>query len=78
MDLILAEDPLKEGRATHSVFLPGKPHGQRRLVGYGPCGHKDLDTTETTEHAHTYQLSMLDLQTGFSTVLISQLWIYMY
>ena len=23
--------------ATTPVFLPGKPHGQRRLVGYSPC-----------------------------------------
>ena len=22
------------------VFLPGKSHGQRRLEGYSPCGHK--------------------------------------
>ena len=22
------------------------PHGQRSLVGYGPWGHKELDTTE--------------------------------
>ena len=22
------------------VFLPGKSHGQRSLVGYSPCGHK--------------------------------------
>ena len=22
------------------------PHGQRSLVGYSPCGHKELDTTE--------------------------------
>ena len=32
--------------ATHSVFLPGKPHGQRSLAGYNPRGHKELDTTE--------------------------------
>ena len=25
------------------VFLPGKSHGQRSLVGYRPWGHKDLD-----------------------------------
>ena len=24
------------------------PHGQRRLAGYSPWGHKELDTTETT------------------------------
>ena len=28
------------------VFLPGKSHGQRNVVGYGPWGHKELDTTE--------------------------------
>ena len=26
------EDPLEEEMATHSVFLPGKSHGQRSLV----------------------------------------------
>ena len=38
-------DPLEEEMATHSVFLPEESHGQRRLVGYGPWGHKELDTT---------------------------------
>ena len=28
------------------VLLPGKSHGQRSLVGYGPWGCKELDTTE--------------------------------
>ena len=28
------------------VFLPGKSHGQRSLVGYSPQGRKELDTTE--------------------------------
>ena len=26
--------------------MPGKSHGQRRLVGYSPWGYKELDTTE--------------------------------
>ncbi|KAB0386208.1 hypothetical protein FD755_001164 [Muntiacus reevesi] len=30
------------------VFLPGKSHGQRSLVGYSPWGHKESDTTEHT------------------------------
>ena len=34
------------------IFLPGKLHGQRNLVGYHPWGHKELDTTEHT-HTHT-------------------------
>ena len=27
------------------------PHRQRSLVGYSPWAHKELDTTEATEHA---------------------------
>ena len=50
------EDPLEEGMATHSVFLPGGSNGQRRLVGYI---HRvaELDTTEVaqcTPHTHTH------------------------
>ena len=29
-----------------SVFLPGKFHGQRSLLGYSPLGPKELDKTE--------------------------------
>ena len=32
------------------VLLPGESHGQRNLVGYGPWGHKELDTTERLTH----------------------------
>ena len=28
------------------AFSPGKSHGQRSLVGYSPCGHKESETTE--------------------------------
>ena len=28
------------------VFLPGKLHGQRSLVGYSSWGHKELDVIE--------------------------------
>ena len=28
------------------IFLPGKSHGQRSLVGYNPWGHKESDATE--------------------------------
>ena len=28
------------------VFLPGKFHGQRSLVGCNPWGHEELDMTE--------------------------------
>ena len=32
------------------VFLPGKSHGQRSLVGYSPWGHKESDTTVIKQH----------------------------
>ena len=35
------------------VFLPGKSHAQRSLVGYSSCRRKELDTTERlSTHAH--------------------------
>ena len=40
------EDPLEEGMSTHSLILPGEFHAQRRLAGYSPWGHKELDMTE--------------------------------
>ena len=39
------EDPLEKGMATHSSIL-GEFHGQRRLAGFSPWGHKESDTTE--------------------------------
>ena len=27
-------------------ILPGESHGQRSLVGYSPCSHKESDVTE--------------------------------
>ena len=35
------------------VFLPRESLGQRSLVGYSPRGHKESDTTEAAEHAHS-------------------------
>ena len=36
-----------------AVFLPGKSHGQRSLVGYSPWGLKELGRTEATyTHIH--------------------------
>ena len=33
------------------VFLPGKSHGQRNLVGYSPWGYKELDKTGQLKHS---------------------------
>ena len=36
------------------VFLLGKSHGHRSLVGYSPWGHKELDMTDPlTAHPHS-------------------------
>ena len=43
------------------VFLPGKFHGQRSLVGYSPGGWKKLDTTEVTWHMHTHIDTYVDM-----------------
>ena len=40
------EDPLEKEMAATPVFLPGKSHGQRSLMGYSLWGSKELDTTE--------------------------------
>ena len=38
------------------VFVPGKSHGQRSLVGYSTWGHKELHTTERlSTHTHTHK-----------------------
>ena len=36
---------------THSSILDWKFHGQRRLVGYSPWGHKESDMNK---HAHMH------------------------
>ena len=35
------------------VSLPGESHGQRRLVGDSPWGHKESDMTEQLTHTRT-------------------------
>ena len=38
------------------VFLPGTSHGQKRLAGYSPWGHRESDMTEHTHtHTHTHK-----------------------
>ena len=45
------EDPLEEGMAAHLGIFE-ESQGHRSLVGCSPWGHKELDITEVTEHAH--------------------------
>ena len=44
------EDPLEEGRTTHSVFLPEKSHEKRRLMGYSLLGPIESDRTVAREN----------------------------
>ena len=42
-DMVLSlflEDPQEKKMAPTPVFLPGKSHRQRRLVGYSPWSHE--------------------------------------
>ena len=42
------------------VSLPGESHGRKSLVGHGPWGLRESDTTEVTKHACTLKFfSML-------------------
>ena len=40
------EEPLEDQWQCTPIFMPGKSHGQRSLVGYSPWGHTELDTSE--------------------------------
>ena len=42
----LGKIPCRRKWQPSPVFLPGKSHGQRSLVGYSPEGCKESDTTE--------------------------------
>ena len=43
--------PWRRAWQSTLVFLPGKSHGQRSLVGYSPKGCKESDTTEASRTA---------------------------
>ena len=42
----MSRTKLEKAMAPTPVFLPGKSHGRRSLVGYSPWGLKESDTTE--------------------------------
>ena len=65
------------------VFLPGKFHGPRNLVGCSPWGHKELDTTEWLSTCIHMNVIWKHYQKGM--VLLIQIknnlcfiWIYIY
>ena len=44
--------PWKRNWQPTPAFLPGNPHGQRKLTDYRLGGHKELDTTEQLSTAN--------------------------
>ena len=53
--------PYRSKWNTTPVFLPGKSHGWRSLVGYSSGGHRDSDTTEwlSTHHWTWYSMKTI-------------------
>ena len=47
------EPPLEKEMETTPGFLPGEPHGRRRLVGYSPWGPKQSGTRKDWACTHT-------------------------
>ena len=50
---------------TTPIFLPEEPHGQKSLVGYSPCGHKELDMTEQLSTHHSGAFLCVRLCAGY-------------
>ena len=48
------EDPLEEGMATHPSILAWRVPWTEEPGGPQFIGHKELDTTEVTEHTRIY------------------------
>ena len=64
--------PWRRKWQTAPVFLPGKFHGQRRLVGYSPWGHEESDMAKKLSkharaHMHTYTHTHTHTHTLVST-----------
>ena len=48
------EDPLQKGMAAHSITLAWRlPQTEETVVGFGPQGCQESDTTGVTEHTFT-------------------------
>ena len=68
------EDPWRRKWQSTPVLLPGKSHGQRRLVGYSLWGHKESDMTERLSFPF---ILILDQQSGYDfTFLLLQVMVW--
>ena len=53
------EDPLEEGLQPTPVFLPGKSHGQRSLVGYSPGSRKSRTKKATKQQQQMGNIALV-------------------
>ena len=58
-------------------FLPGETHGRRSLVGYGPWGCRELDTTEQL-HFTTWLGWELPSGSHYTVVFLSIRWLQLF
>ena len=70
-DLWVGKIPWWRAWQLTPVFLP-ESHRWRSLVGYSPWGHKELDMTEVTTHAHPHARiwSRVGLESSVTFVLL--------
>ena len=54
------EDPLEKEMPPTPVFLPGKSHGQRSLVGYSPWGRKGVGHNLATKQQTIHHIKRLN------------------
>ena len=64
------------------VYLPGKPHGQRSLVGYSACGCQRVRHNLATKQQHVYRKAVKRIQSShiphiqFSSIIILHEWVW--
>ena len=69
-DLWIRKIPHKRTWQPTPIFLPGKFHGQRSLVGYSPWGRKESDMTEHgLAHTGTWVVAVIQTQNQPNSVL---------
>ena len=65
--------PQRKKRQPTPVFLPGKSHGQRNLVGYSPWGCKRVGHDLATKYTHSDSHMLVSNHSGRVCVSFTQL-----
>ena len=65
------KNPWRRAWQPIPILLPGDSHGQRSLAGYSPQSRKELDITESTQHAcFSFRNVKIFIQCNFATVML--------